>query len=205
MDKDELQKKYNQFARWYDVGEMLPEILAVRKLRIELLRKASGRVLETAVGTGKNFRYYPGTCDITALDLSPRMLEIARKRAMRLGINVDFLIGDAEALPFRDRTFDTIVDSLTLCTFTNAIAALREMARVCRLEGRILLLEHGQSDREWVGRWQDRRADRHEEKFGCRWNLYPPDLVREAGLPLKNSCRTFFGIFWAIQATPQAH
>ena len=200
MDKDELQRKYNEFARWYDFGEALPEALAVRNLRRELLQKASGRVLEVAVGTGKNLRYYPRACHITAVDLSPHMLEIARKRAARLGLQADFLTGDGETLPFPDETFDTIVDSLTLCTFTNAIAALREMARVCRPEGRILLLEHGRSDREWLGRWQDRRAERHVEKFGCRWNLDPPRLVREAGLPVKASHRTFFGIFWAMEA-----
>ncbi len=59
MDKDELQRKYNQFARWYDFGEALPEALGVRNLRRELLQKASGRVLEVAVGTGKNLRYLP--------------------------------------------------------------------------------------------------------------------------------------------------
>ncbi len=133
------------------------------------------------------------------------MLKIACKRATRLGLNVDFLIGDAEALPFLDETFDTVVDSLTLCTFTHPIAALREIARVCRPNGRILLLEHGRSDREWLGRWQDRRANRHAEKFGCPWNLDPPGLVREAGLPVKDSRHTFLGIFWAIEATPHAY
>ncbi len=202
MDKDELQTKYNQFARWYDFGEALPEALAVRKLRRELLQKASGRVLETAVGTGKNLRYYPRTCHITAVDLSPGMLKMARKRATRLGLHVDFFTGDGETLPFLDETFDTVVDSLTICTFTDPIAALREMARVCRPEGRILLLEHGRSDREWLGRWQDRRAERHVQKFGCRWNLNPPALVREAGLPVRASRRRFFGIFWAMEAAP---
>lgn len=202
MDKDELQKKYNQFARWYDFGEALPELLTVGNLRGELLQKASGRVLEVAVGTGKNLRYFPRKCHITAVDLSPRMLEIARKRTTRLGLRVDFFIGDGESLPFPDETFDTVVDSLALCTFTNPSAALREMARVCRPEGRILLLEHGRSDREWLGRWQDRRADRHAEKFACRWNLDPLGLVREAGLPVKASHRTFFGIFWAMEAAP---
>ncbi len=132
------------------------------------------------------------------------MLEMARKRATRLGLHVDFLTGDGETLPFPDETFDTVVDSLTICTFTNPIAALREMARVCRPEGRILLLEHGRSDREWLGRWQDRRAERHVEKFGCRWNLNTPALVREAGLPVRASRRRFFGIFWAIEATSRA-
>lgn len=202
MDKDELQTKYNQFARWYDFGEALPEALAVRKLRRELLQKASGRVLEVAAGTGKNLSYYPRTCHITAIDLSPGMLEIARRRAVRLDLSVDFLIGDAEALPFPDESFDTVVDSLSICTFTNPIATLREMARVCRPKGRILLLEHGKSDREWLGRWQGRRAERHAEKFGCRWNLHPPALVREAGLPLRASRRRFFGIFWAMEAAP---
>lgn len=180
MDKDELQKKYNQFARWYDFGEALPEILAVRKLRRELLQEASGRVLETAVGTGKNLRYYPRTCHITAVDLSPGMLEMARKRATRLGLHVDFFIGDGETLPFPDETFHTVVDSLTLCTFTNPSAALREMARVCRPEGRILLLEHGRSDRSgWAAGKTGEPSDMWRSSVAAGTSIRRPSFERQ--------------------------
>jgi hypothetical protein len=65
-----------------------------------------------------------------------------------------------------------------------------------------MLLEHGRSDREWLGRWQDRRADRHARTLGCRWNREPLELVRQAGLGLIATRRVFFGIFHVLEATP---
>jgi len=130
------------------------------------------------------------------------MLKVARKRADRLGLTIPFLVIDAEKLAFPDQCFNTVVSSLTLCTFPDPPAALREMARVCRADGRILLLEHGRSDQEWLGRWQDRRADRHAKALGCRWNREPLDLIRQAGLKLEAAQRFFFGIVHLIQASP---
>jgi ubiquinone/menaquinone biosynthesis C-methylase UbiE len=130
------------------------------------------------------------------------MLDIARQRAKKLGIDVSFLLMDAENLAFPDRSFDTVVDSLSLCTFPDPLIALKEMARVCRSEGRILLLEHGRSDSEWLGCWQDRRADKHAKQLCCHWNREPLDLVRQAGLKLISARRTFFGILHVIEAAP---
>lgn len=200
--KEEIQQKYNKFARWYDLAEGIPELLGLRKLRHRLFQKASGRILEVAVGTGKNLRFYPKDRQIIAVDLSPNMLDIARKRANELEIDISFLVMDAENLAFPDRSFDTVVDSLSLCTFPEPVTALKEMARVCHSEGRILLLEHGRSGREWLGRFQDRRADTHAKQLGCRWNREPLDLVRQAGLKLISARRTFFGILHVIEAAP---
>jgi ubiquinone/menaquinone biosynthesis C-methylase UbiE len=109
---------------------------------------------------------------------------------------------DAEALGFPDRAFDTVVSTLSTCTFPNPVHALREMSRVCRLDGAVLLIEHGRSNREWLARRQDRGADAHERRFGCRWNREPLELVREAGLAIVRADRRFAGIFHAIEARP---
>jgi ubiquinone/menaquinone biosynthesis C-methylase UbiE len=200
LTSQEISQKYNRFARWYDLVEGIPDLLGVRKLRQRLLQQASGKILEVAVGTGKNLPYYPRSSQITAVDLSGKMLNIARKRANRLSLNVAFMVTDAEALPFSDKSFDTVVSSLTTCTFPNPVIALQEMVRVCRTEGKILLLEHGRSDHEWLGRWQDSRSDRHARQLGCHWNREPLKLVREAGLRVVTAHRTFFGIFHVVEA-----
>lgn len=200
--KEHIRRKYDKFAPWYDLMESIPELLCVKRLRRRLLQLASGRVLEIAVGTGKNLRYYSGNCQIIGIDYSPAMLGIARRRGESLGLNSSFLIMDAENLAFPDRSFDTVVSSLTLCTFPDPVAALREMARVCRTNGHILLLEHGRSNREWLGRWQDRTADRHAEKLGCCWNREPLDLINKAGLKLLAARQIFLGIFHTIEAMP---
>lgn len=200
----EISEKYDRFARWYDFVEGVPNLLGVRKLRRRLLRHASGNVLEVAVGTGMNLRYYPPGCRIIAVDVSREMLNVVRRRAAKLSMDVSFLLADAEALPFSDTSFDTVVSSVTTCTFPNPVAALREMARVCRTNGRVLLLEHGRSDREWLGRWQDSLADPFAKQLGCHWNREPLELVRKAGLKINNSRRVFFGVFHTIDAEPGA-
>ena len=200
----EISEKYDRFARWYDLVEGIPDVLGVRKLRRRLLRQASGNVLEVAVGTGKNLRYYPPGCRIIALDVSREMLNVARQRAAKLSMDVSFSLADAAALPFSDKSFDTVVSSVTTCTFSEPVSALREMARVCKTEGRVLLLEHGRSDREWLGRWQDRREDSFAKQLGCHWNREPLELVRKAGLKINNSRRVFFGVFHTIDAEPGA-
>lgn len=202
--KEEIRQKYERFARWYDLMDGIPEMLGVRRLRRRLLQRASGKVLEIAVGTGRNLRHYLKTCKITAVDFSPAMLGVARRRADRLGLTIPFLLMDAERLAFPDQCFDTVVSSLSMCTFPDPATALREMARVCRADGRILLLEHGRSDREWLGRWQDRRADRHAKALGCRWNREPLDLARQAGLKLEAAQRLFLGIIHIIDARPSS-
>ncbi len=198
----EISQKYDRFAHWYDWVEGIPDLLGVSSLRRRLLQRASGRALEVAVGTGKNLHYYPASCRITAVDVSREMLNVARKRAAELSMDVSFSLTDAEALPFSDQSFDTVVSSLTTCTFPNPVVALQEMARVCRPDGHILLLEHGRSNREWLGRWQDHRADRHAKQLGCHWNREPLALAQQANLRIMAAWRTFFGIFHLIEARP---
>lgn len=200
--KQEIRRKYDKFARWYNVMDGLPEVLGVKRLRRRLLQRATGDVLEVAVGTGRNLRYYPRTCRIIGVDFSQAMLRIAGREADRLGLNMRLLLMDAGTLAFPDHSFDSVVSSLSVCTFPHPVAALREMGRVCRPQGRILLLEHGRSDREWLARWQDRRADRHAKKLGCRWNREPLDLVRQAGITLIAARRIFFGVFHELEAGP---
>jgi ubiquinone/menaquinone biosynthesis C-methylase UbiE len=131
-------------------------------------------------------------------------LDIARKRAAKLSVNVSFLLADAEALPFSDESFDTVVSSLSTCTFPDPVAALKEMARVCRPQEKVLLLEHGRSDREWLGRWQDRHADQFAKPLGCHWNREPLEIAPKANLRVVAAWRTFFGIFHLIEAQPHS-
>ena len=200
----EISAKYDRFARWYDWIEGIPDLLGVKRLRRSLLERASGSVLEVGVGTGKNFPYYPPGCRITAMDVSSEMLNVARERAAKLSMDISFSLADAETLAFADHCFDTVVSSLSACTFPDPARAFREMARVCRTDGKILLLEHGRSDREWVGRWQDRHADKFAKPAGCHWNREPLDLAAQAGLKVVNARRSFFGIFHWIEGKPNA-
>jgi ubiquinone/menaquinone biosynthesis C-methylase UbiE len=110
------------------------------------------------------------------------------------------VVMDAGQLAFRDGSFDTVVSTLGTCTFPDPVEALREMRRVCRPGGRILLLEHGRSSRPRVAAWQDRRAAKHAGYFGCWWNREPRETVRLAGLEPRSATRTFLGMVHVIEA-----
>ncbi|GIE89940.1 class I SAM-dependent methyltransferase [Actinoplanes regularis] len=107
-----------------------------------LAARARGRVLEVAIGTGLNLPHYPPDVTITGLDLSPAMLAIAERRAARLGRAVDLHLGDAEALPFPDNSFDTVLCALSLCGIPDPAAAIGAMKRVLVPGGRLLLVDH---------------------------------------------------------------
>ena len=198
----ELSAKYDRFARWYDYVEGVVNLLGINRLRKRAFSEASGKVLEVAVGTGKNLSYYQSHCQIIAIDLSREMLKRARQRAAKANINVHLSLADAEALPFPDHCFDTVVSSLSTCTFPNPTVALQEIARVCKPAGQILLLEHGRSDRGWLGRWQDRHAEQFVKPLGCHWNREPLELSKNVGLKMMRVRRNFFGIFHRIEAKP---
>ena len=104
--------------------------------------RTRGRVLEVAIGTGRNLPHYPAGAAVTGIELSPAMLAIARQRAAGLGRDADLREGDAERLPFAEASFDTVVCALSLCTIPNPAAAIGEMNRVLVHGGRLLLLDH---------------------------------------------------------------
>jgi ubiquinone/menaquinone biosynthesis C-methylase UbiE len=202
LSQQEISQKYDHIAGWYDCFEAILELFGLNRLRKRMVQRASGTVLEIAIGTGKNLPHYPPGCRIIGADASKEMLAIARRRASPLQLNTSFLLADAEVLPFPDGIFDTVVSSLSTCTFPDPVGALKEMARVCRPTGKVLLLEHGRSDREWLGRWQDRHADQFVKPLGCHWNREPLQLTQDAGLKIVRAQRDFFGIFHQIEAVP---
>jgi ubiquinone/menaquinone biosynthesis C-methylase UbiE len=104
--------------------------------------RAAGRVLEVAIGTGRNLPHYPPDVVVCGVELSPAMLAIARQQAADLGRDVDLREGDAEHLPFDDASFDTVVCALSLCTIPDPATAIGEMKRVLIPGGRLLLLDH---------------------------------------------------------------
>ncbi len=139
-------------------------------------------MLEVAVGTGKNLQFYPEGCRVTGVDFSRSMLDEASRRARALGRVFEPREGDVTALPFADASFDTVVCTLGACTFDDPLAAFREMRRVCRTDGSVLLLEHVlPRDRPlaWLAKAITPFARR---AVGCNPNRDTLALVREAGL-----------------------
>lgn len=194
---------HNRAARDYINSEWSREVLlGVAKKRKRLFAQATGNVLDVGCGYGMNFPYLTHATHITGIDFSPVMLEKARAMTQSWGIKVDLYEGDAEALQFLDNTFDTVISTLSTCSFYDPLIALKEMQRVCKPSGNILLIEHGRSNWEWLGKYQDRHLHQQIEQGGCRWNQEPQELVKEAGMRIIHADRALLGIFHTITASP---
>lgn len=118
--------------------------------------------------------------------------------------NAHFLVQEAEA-PVSSPTgkqFDTILQTMGLCSVRDPVAELRRMGSQCKPDGQILLLEHGRSGWEWLDGILDRLAGGHAKKWGCWFNRDIEGLVRESGLQVRKISRYHFGTTYWIECGP---
>jgi ubiquinone/menaquinone biosynthesis C-methylase UbiE len=162
--------------------------------------RATGRVLDVAIGTGRSLPFYLVATSLTGVDLSPEMLAVARRRAEERGLPVDLREGDAEALPVEDAAYDSVVCCLSLCTIPDPAAAVAEMWRVLVPGGRLLLLDHVGSTwppiyaLQWlVERISVRVAGEH-------YTRRPLPLVEAAGFEVVESQRLKAGVMERVHA-----
>lgn len=147
------------FAAVYDrfiIGG--PEKAGLREMRANLLGEARGRVLELGAGTGLNLEHYgEGVTELVLTEPDPHMARRLRERAAAIQIPSEVVEAGAEQLPFDDRSFDTIVATLVLCTVEDPTRAAVEAARLLKPDGRLLLIEHVRdAEGSRRARWQDR-------------------------------------------------
>jgi ubiquinone/menaquinone biosynthesis C-methylase UbiE len=161
---------------------------------------AEGDVLEVAIGTGRNLPHYPAGVKLTAIEFSPEMLAIARRRAQQLDASVDLGLGDAQALEFDDGSFDTVVITFALCTIPDDRQAAREALRVLRPGGRLVLLEHVSSPVlpvRAIQRLLDPLSVRFEADHLVR---EPLDYLADVGFEVESVDRSRLGIVERVLA-----
>ena len=135
----------------YDAVCALCEATGLARWRSWLVAGARGRVLDVGCGTGRNLPLLPAGTQAVGLDPSWDAVRRARRRAPR----VLLVVGSAEALPFRDAAFDTVLSGLVFCSVADPRQGLREVRRVLRPDGQLRMLEHVRSTRPWKARVQD--------------------------------------------------
>lgn len=142
-DSAAIKKRYDRIAPYFEGLEAVMEGLFFKNRRRRLWAKVDGyHILEVGVGTGKNFDYYPAEARITAIDFSQGMLKQAADKKARKNITVDLNLMDTQSLSFADNSFDTIICSFVFCSVPLPRKGLKELYRVCKPGGQVLLLEH---------------------------------------------------------------
>ncbi len=141
-DIERLRRYWDKHSRSYDKQMAFFDRKLFGDSRQWVCGRASGDVLEVAVGTGLNLDSYPADVTITGVDLSPSMLEHAERRADASGRKVTLQVGDAHRLEFPDASFDTVVCTFSLCAIPDERRAIAEMWRVLRPGGQLLLADH---------------------------------------------------------------
>jgi ubiquinone/menaquinone biosynthesis C-methylase UbiE len=191
---ERVRRYYDQTAPKYNRQIKFFERILFGDGRRWVCSQATGDVLEIAVGTGRNLRFYPDGLRLTGIELSPAMLELAKEEAAAVGRQADLRVGDAQALDFPDESFDTVTCTLSLCTIPDDRAAVREVMRVLRPGGRFVLMEHVRSP---VG--AIRAAERVLEPIFLRFEQdhltrEPLDHLGEIGFEVERVERSKLGI-----------
>ena len=140
--RDRWRRYWNKEAASYDKTMKFADRLFFGDSRAWVCTQAAGRTLEVAIGTGLNLPFYPSAVELTGIDFSPAMLDLARRRAGELGRAAELQQADAMALPFPDSSFDTVVCTFGLCAIPDDRRAVSEMNRVLRPGGLLLLADH---------------------------------------------------------------
>jgi len=178
------------YERW-----VLPRLLdlamrqpPITRQREKVVPRARGRVLEVGIGSGLNLAHYDrGRVEkLWALDPSPELTRVARRRAVLAGVEVDFVGLDGACIPLESGSVDTVLTTYTLCTIPDVAIALEEMRRVLRPDGRLIFAEHGRAPDAEVVRWQDRLNPLWKRLAGgCHLNRAVPELIGSAGFRLE--------------------
>lgn len=199
-ETERIKRIYERMAMGYDRQLDRVENFMFGDGRAWVCNQARGDVLEIAIGTGRNLAFYPADVHLTGIDLSPAMLGLARRRAAALVRPVDLLLGDAQALPFNDASFDTVVSTLALCTIPDPGRTVAEARRVLRSGGRFLMLDHVRSPSRAV-RFAQRLLDPILVRFGGDHLLREPvEYLEAAGFHVEHVERSRWGIVERLTA-----
>ena len=178
------------FRNFYDL-HICPHIIdffmnmnIIKKQRLKVIPNAKGKVLEIGIGSGSNLEFYDQNQveKIYALDPHPKLADMTKKKADKLGIKVDFFPIKADKIPIEDHFFDTIVCTYTLCSIEDPVKALKEIKRVLSPSGQYIFSEHGLAPEENVVLWQNRlNPIQNVIGGGCNLNRNIPYLIEESG------------------------
>jgi len=143
-------------------------------------------ILEVGVGTGKNFNYYPVAAQITAIDLSPEMLKQAEYKKTRKAVTVSLNLMDVQSLIYADNSFDVVIASFVFCSVASPSKGLKELYRVCKPGGQVLLLEQVASTKPLLSKLMNLINPIIRLVMGSNINRSTIKHIKSAGFSLVN-------------------
>lgn len=200
-DTEKIKNRYNRISPIYDLMEGMMESGFFTNWRKDIIQELEGKVLEAGVGTGKNIEYYPNNLDITAIDFSHKMLLKAAQKRMKHDKKVKLIQMDIQDMDFNDNSFNTIFSSFVFCSVPDPIKGLEELRRVCKKNGKIILLEHVRSEKKIMGLLMDIMNPIPLHVYGANINRRTLDNVYKAGLSNVHVTRLYKDIVLKIVIT----
>jgi ubiquinone/menaquinone biosynthesis C-methylase UbiE len=193
------QTTWNRLSRSYDCLTWGEE-RRFGPAKSRLFSRMEGRCLMVAAGTGNDFLHFPAGLTITAIDISPAMIDRARSRADAYRGTLELRVMDVQALEFADRTFDTVATACTFCSVPDPVLGLRELYRCLRPGGRILMFEHVRSRLGPIAVLQDLMTPPFRRLMGPDMNRETVANVLRAGFELIREDNVYVDIIKAIEA-----
>lgn len=201
INTEKIKRRYDRASAIYDILESPMEMMALKKWRIEIMDELKGKVLEIGVGTGKNVAYYPDNVDITAIDFSEKMLNKAKLKAEALNKKVEFYNMDAESMGFQDNTFDVIFTTCVFCSVPDPVQGFKEIMRVCKPGGKVIMIEHVRSEKKVLGLIMDLMNPLVVNSYGANINRRTINNIERAGFSKVNVTNLYSDIVKKITIT----
>ncbi|KAF2660569.1 S-adenosyl-L-methionine-dependent methyltransferase [Lophiostoma macrostomum CBS 122681] len=211
---NDISAVFDEEAEVYDekVG-MAETMLGLTSRRRAITERVKGHVLEVAVGTGRNFSFYPiKNCDtVTLLDSSVNMVAVAKRKWKdeqpeyfhRVFFKHQSAL-DPITPPYGAQDgYDTVLQTMGLCSTPEPERLLQNLEASTKEDGQILLLEHGKSHYEWLNKLLDKSAANHAKEHGCYWNKDIGKIVEDSGLEVVEIKRYNFGTTWWVELKPR--
>ena len=202
MDID-TQRKWDAASRTLDLMSFA-EDRRIGPHKRRLFTRMRGAALMVAAGTGNDFKFFPPHMHVVAIDISPKMLERAARKAAAYSGTIDLREMDVCNLEFQDATFDTVATAFTFCSVPKPVAGLQELRRVLKPDGQLLMIEHVRSAIGPLGILMDFMTPL-TSRVGPSLNRDTVGNVQKAGFRLRRVENVYLDVVKIIEAVPENH